>query len=111
MIKPFLKCDVFPITVEFLTDSLKPTINRELYNQIRTHFQNAQMSRISKQTDLLPNKLKDLSMSDDEKEMLISMKDYILKVAKACARNLANDSPLPWIYNLPSKQGNNVLLF
>lgn len=38
------------------------------------------------ENESLPSKLKEMTMTDDEKEMLISMKDYILKVAKSGAR-------------------------
>jgi hypothetical protein len=72
-----------------------------LFNEIVYHFQATQAPKISSNKgvgELLPSKLKDMTMTDDEKEMLIAMKDYILKVSKSSARNATRrDADLPWI--------------
>jgi hypothetical protein len=109
MLKPFFLAESkrFAITeVSLLENLMFPVclnsnikINRVLFDEIVRHFQATQASKISSEKgEALPNKLKDMTMTDDEKEMLIAMKDYILKVSKSAARNSTRrNADLPWI--------------
>ncbi|KAJ3222135.1 Serine/threonine-protein kinase [Clydaea vesicula] len=95
MIKPFLKENIIEVNAASLLENL--------YDEFFKPIRNSQASKAIKvNSDFAApsSKINELVMSDDEKEMLISMKDYILKVSKSGAsRNSSRDSNLPWIYS------------